>query len=98
MAQAGRLSSGRSTMPDRSESGLDGRDGHGAVTRNETSADGRRTKRRIMGVDVARGFALIGMIAADGGSYLAQSPNWQPEVHGRRLATVGDLLAFADED
>ena len=41
---------------------------------------------------------LIGMIAADGGSYLTQSPNWQPEVHGRRLATVGDLLAFADED
>ena len=35
----------------------------GAVTRNVTSADGRRTKRRIMGVDVARGFALIGMIA-----------------------------------
>jgi len=35
----------------------------GAATRNVTSADGRRTKRRIMGVDVARGFALIGMIA-----------------------------------
>lgn len=35
----------------------------GAVTRNLTSADGRRTKRRIMGVDVARGFALIGMVA-----------------------------------
>ncbi|RKQ36513.1 DUF418 domain-containing protein [Kocuria tytonis] len=35
----------------------------GAVTRNVTSADGRRTKRRIMGVDVARGFALVGMVA-----------------------------------
>ncbi|WP_229565575.1 DUF418 domain-containing protein [Kocuria rhizophila] len=35
----------------------------GAVTRNVTSADGRRTRRRIMGVDVARGFALVGMIA-----------------------------------
>ncbi|MDO4918414.1 DUF418 domain-containing protein [Kocuria sp.] len=35
----------------------------GAATRNVTSADGRRTKRRIMGVDVARGFALVGMVA-----------------------------------
>ncbi|RLZ02586.1 hypothetical protein CWC38_10350 [Kocuria tytonicola] len=35
----------------------------GAATRNVSSADGRRTKRRIMGVDVARGFALVGMIA-----------------------------------
>lgn len=35
----------------------------GAATRNVASADGRRTKRRIMGVDAARGFALIGMIA-----------------------------------
>lgn len=34
-----------------------------AATRNVASADGRRTKRRIMGVDAARGFALIGMIA-----------------------------------
>ncbi|PBB07280.1 hypothetical protein CKW39_14610 [Kocuria sp. WRN011] len=34
-----------------------------AATRNVASADGRRTKRRIMGVDVARGFALLGMIA-----------------------------------
>ncbi|KIC69672.1 DUF1624 domain-containing protein [Kocuria rhizophila] len=35
----------------------------GAATRNVSSADGRRTTRRIMGVDVARGFALVGMIA-----------------------------------
>ncbi len=35
----------------------------GAAIRNVASSDGRRTKRRIMGVDAARGFALIGMIA-----------------------------------
>lgn len=35
----------------------------GAATRNVASADGRRTRRRLMGVDVARGFALIGMVA-----------------------------------
>lgn len=35
----------------------------GAATRNVASSDGRRTKRRIMGVDAARGFALLGMIA-----------------------------------
>ena len=34
----------------------------GAATRNVASSDGRRTKRRIMGVDAARGFALLGMI------------------------------------
>lgn len=33
-----------------------------AATRNVASPDGRRTTRRIMGVDAARGFALIGMI------------------------------------
>lgn len=35
----------------------------GAVVRNMPSANGRRTSRRIVGVDVARGFALLGMVA-----------------------------------
>ena len=33
------------------------------MTRNVASAEGRRTTRGIMGADVARGFALVGMIA-----------------------------------
>ena len=52
----------------------------GAATRNVTSADGRRTKRRIMGVDVARGFALIGMAL---GRAVRDARRCEPRVHDR---------------
>ena len=40
---------------------------------------------------------LIGLLAADGHSYLRQAPNWQPVVGGQHLATMGALLEFALE-
>lgn len=39
---------------------------------------------------------IIGLIAGDGYSYLAQDPNWVPWIGGRN-AQVGDLLEFALE-
>ena len=39
---------------------------------------------------------LIGLIAADGHSYLAQDPNWVPWIGGRN-AQVGDLIKYALE-
>jgi hypothetical protein len=37
---------------------------------------------------------LIGLIAGDGHSYLAQDPNWVPWIKGRSC-TVGDLIQYA---
>jgi len=34
---------------------------------------------------------LIGMLCADGHSYLAQAPNWKPET----IRSMGDLIDFA---
>lgn len=39
---------------------------------------------------------LIGLLAADGSSYLRQAPNWQPMIGTQRIATMGDLLKFVD--
>ena len=38
---------------------------------------------------------LIGMLAADGRSYLRQNPNWQPAAGGQPIRTMGSLLKFA---
>lgn len=38
---------------------------------------------------------LIGLLAADGRSYLRQNPNWQPVVAGQPIRTMGSLLQFA---
>ncbi len=38
---------------------------------------------------------LIGMLAADGSSYLRQNPNWQPVIAGQPIRTMGSLLQFA---
>jgi len=38
---------------------------------------------------------LIGMLAADGRSYLRQNPNWQPVIDGQPIRTMGSLLQFA---
>ena len=38
---------------------------------------------------------LIGMLAADGHSYLRQNPNWQPVIDGQPIRTMGSLLQFA---
>ncbi len=38
---------------------------------------------------------LIGMLAADGRSYLRQNPNWQPVAGGQPIRTMGSLLKFA---
>ncbi|GAC1348167.1 MAG: heme peroxidase family protein [Acetobacteraceae bacterium] len=40
---------------------------------------------------------LIGLLDGDGHSYMRQSPNWKPELNGRRLDTIGALLHFACE-
>ena len=39
---------------------------------------------------------LIGILAADGSSYLRQDPNWQPGIDGTHIGTMGDLLKFVD--
>ncbi len=38
---------------------------------------------------------LIGVLAADGRSYLRQNPNWQPVIDGQPIRTMGSLLQFA---
>ena len=38
---------------------------------------------------------LIGVLAADGRSYLRQNPNWQPVIAGQPIRTMGSLLKFA---
>ena len=38
---------------------------------------------------------LIGVLAADGRSYLRQNPNWQPVIDGQPIRTMGSLLKFA---
>ncbi len=38
---------------------------------------------------------LIGLLAADGHSYLRQNPNWEPDIGGQRLSSMGKLLKFA---
>jgi hypothetical protein len=38
---------------------------------------------------------LIGVLAADGRSYLRQNPNWQPVIAGQPIRTMGTLLKFA---
>ncbi len=39
---------------------------------------------------------LIGMLAGDPHSYIRQAPNWEPDVHGTRLDSMGALLKFVD--
>jgi hypothetical protein len=39
---------------------------------------------------------LIGLLAADGTSYLRQAPNWEPSIGDTRLTTMGELLKFVD--
>ncbi len=38
---------------------------------------------------------LIGLLTADGRSYLRQNPNWQPVIAGQPIRTMGSLLKFA---
>lgn len=75
------------------------RTGHGrraAATRNVATADGRRTTRRIMGVDVARGFALLGMVAVHTLPPTANEqgdPSWTWTLFGGHAAALFALLA-----
>jgi hypothetical protein len=59
-----------------------------------TGKDGRGDKEPLrLGSVGARIVAetLIGMLLADGSSYLAQAPNWKPDS----IRTMGDLIKFA---
>ena len=74
------------------------RAGHGrrAAVRNVASADGRRTRRRVMGVDVARGFALLGMVAVHTLPVTrdaAEDPSWTWTLFGGHAAALFALLA-----
>lgn len=37
---------------------------------------------------------VIGLLAADGSSYLRQAPNWAPQINDARIDTVGALLRW----
>ncbi len=37
---------------------------------------------------------MIGLLAADGASYLRQAPNWQPTIGGTRIDSMGALLKW----
>lgn len=68
----------------------------GAATRNVATADGRRTKRRIMGIDAARGFALLGMVAVHtlpATANAAGDPTWTWSLFGGHAAALFALLA-----
>lgn len=68
----------------------------GAVVRNLPSADGRRTRRRIAGVDVTRGFALLGMIAVHtlpASADAAGNPTWTWSLFGGNAAALFAVLA-----
>lgn len=68
----------------------------GAAIRNLPSADGRRTRRRIIGVDVTRGFALLGMIAVHTLPATADAegnPTWTWTLFGGHAAALFAVLA-----
>ncbi|WP_254049384.1 heparan-alpha-glucosaminide N-acetyltransferase domain-containing protein [Kocuria sp. WRN011] len=68
----------------------------GAAIRNVPSADGRRTSRRIVGVDVARGFALLGMVAVHtlpATADAAGNPTWTWSLFGGNAAALFAVLA-----